>query len=150
MSAGELFFTDTNLLLYSVDPGDPAKQNAALLWRDLLWERHAGRLSWQVLHEFYVNATRKLKIPNRDARSVVEAFELWGPVDTSHGLIQRAWHWMDHTQIAYWDGLIIAGAERTSCAWLLSEDFQHGRRFGAVTVVNPFRSSPREFGFAEK
>jgi predicted nucleic acid-binding protein len=148
MPAGERepFFVDTNVLLYSCDPADPGKQASARQWLDLLWAQERGCLSWQVLHEFHVNAARKLRMPNSKARKLVEVFSLWRPVDTSHGLIQRAWHWMDEAQLSYWDSLIVAAAERRDCGWLLSEDLQTGRRLGTVLVVNPFLSSPEEFG----
>jgi hypothetical protein len=55
MSADGSFFVDTNVLLYSGDPADAVKQRAAHQWLSALWEQGAGRLSWQVLHEFYVN-----------------------------------------------------------------------------------------------
>jgi len=146
MPAIERFFVDTNVLLYGADPRDPAKQRRAQLWLDALWEHGAGIVSWQVLHEFYVNATRKLKSSVLQARATVDVFAEWQPVDTSHVLIQRAWHWMDTAQIGYWDALIVAAAERRGCHWLLSEDFQAGRKLGSVTVVNPFRALPEEFG----
>ncbi|MEK7403509.1 MAG: hypothetical protein AAB225_00230 [Acidobacteriota bacterium] len=63
MRGDERFFVDTNALLYAADPGDPTKRQAARLWLDALWEHGAGRLSWQVLHEFYVNAVRRLEMP---------------------------------------------------------------------------------------
>src|SRR5689334_21008319 len=141
----ERFFVDTNLLLYSADPADPRKREAANLWLTALWEQAAGRLSWQVLHEFYANAIRKLRAPPPKARATVEALAQWQPVDNSLALIQRAWYWMDTAGLPYWDSLIVAAAERTSCAFLLSEDFQAGRKFGGVTIVNPFRSLPRQF-----
>lgn len=145
MRAGDRFFVDTNVLLYSVDPADPAKQAAARRWLKVLWEQGAGCLSWQVLHEFYVNAVRKLRHPGSKARATVEVFALWQPVDTSLGLVQRAWHWMDEAQLSYWDGLIVAAAERGGCRWLISEDFQAGRKLDSVTVVNPFQAGPEEF-----
>jgi predicted nucleic acid-binding protein len=39
--------------------------------------------------------------------------------------------------IAIWDGLIVAAAERSGAAVLLSEDFQE-RSYEPVRVVNPF------------
>jgi hypothetical protein len=42
-----------------------------------------------------VNAIKKLRTPCREARAVVEVFALWEPIDTSAGLIQRAWRWID-------------------------------------------------------
>ncbi len=37
-----------------------------------------------------------------------------------------------------YDALIIAAAIEGRCDTLYSEDLQHGRRFGALTIVNPF------------
>lgn len=36
MRGDDLFFTDTNILLYSADPADPVKQQAASKWLELL------------------------------------------------------------------------------------------------------------------
>ncbi len=80
------------------------------------------------------------------ALQLVEEFTRWQPVEMTPGQIRRGWHWIDRAQLSYWDGLIVAAAERMQCAWLLSEDFQAGQRFGAVTIVNPFLVKPVEFG----
>jgi len=56
MSAGNGFFVDSNVLLYSVDPIDSAKRERATEWLAVLWIAGAGRLRWHVLHEFYWNA----------------------------------------------------------------------------------------------
>ncbi len=146
MSAGDRFFVDTNVLLYSVDALSPEKQRPARLWVDALWETGSGALSWQVLHEFYVNTVRKVRVPKKIARQLAEDFAQWRPPEVTIGLIRRAWHWNDQAQCSYWDGLILAAAERLECTWLLSEDFQNGRRFGQVTIVNPFLHTPEEFG----
>lgn len=140
----DLVFTDTNLLLYAVDRIDPGKQARAAAWLDSLWKGGRGRLSWQVLSEFYVNAVRKMGAPPAEARARVELLALWQPVETSLGLAQRAWYWSDSAQLSHWDALIVAAAERCGCRWLLSEDFQEGRSFGGVTVVNPFTRAPGE------
>ncbi len=146
MSADERFFVDTNVLLYTADPADPAKRRAAQIWITTLWEQGAGSLSWQVLHEFNVNALRKLRVPSPKARATVAVFVSWQPIETGFGLIERAWHWTDKAQVTYWDGLIVAAAEQAGCAWLLSEDFQAGRKLGTVTIVNPFQDGPERFG----
>jgi len=150
MSADERFFVDTNVLLYSHDPVDRRKQRAAQIWLAALWEQGAGSLSWQVLHEFYVNATRKVGVPESKARATVETLSIWRPVETGLGLIRRAWHWKDEAQVSYWDGLIVAAAEQAGCSRLLSEDFQVGRKFGLVTVVSPFQAEPKEFGLSSE
>ncbi|HUI81213.1 MAG TPA: PIN domain-containing protein [Bryobacteraceae bacterium] len=137
-----MWFVDTNILLYSADTTHPSKQAAAQRWRDFLWARSVGRLSWQVLNEFYANAIGRVGIPPAVARAMVESYSQWPVSSFNMTLIRRAWHWTDHAQINYWDGLILAAAEQSGCRWLLTEDFQHGRKYGAVQVVNPFRSEP--------
>ena len=63
MNADRLSFVDSNVLLYRYDKVDAGKQRSARLWLDMLWESGDGRLSWQVLNEFYANATGKLLFP---------------------------------------------------------------------------------------
>ena len=43
------------------------------------------------------------------------------------------------SQVSYWDALIIESALDAGAAVLLTEDLQHGQRFEALRVVNPFR-----------
>ena len=136
------FFVDTNVLIYIFDKHNAKKRSRANEWLDFLWQSGAGRLSWQVLHEFYVNAVRKAGVETKRARDVIELLICWQPVDTSAMLIHRAWFWMDQAGISYWDGLIVGAAEQLGCRWLLSEDFQTGRTYGATTIVNPFATSP--------
>lgn len=143
-AAANPFFVDTNLLLYTLDTANPRKQTAALLWRDALWKHQAGRLSWQVLNEFYANAS-KLGVPAALARSIVESYAEWRPLGSSLALVQRAWHWLDHAGVSYWDALILAAAEHAGCEWLLTEDFQEGRKYGRIRVLNPFRTEPERF-----
>jgi len=147
MSAASSFFVDSNLLLYAVDPQDPAKRSRATEWLDVLWLEGAGRLSWQVLHEFYWNAIRKMALDSAKARGMVEDLSHWRPVDTSLGLVQEAWAWIDSAQLAYWDALIVAAAERSGARYLLSEDFQAGRYYAGVEVLDPFERRPSEFAF---
>jgi predicted nucleic acid-binding protein len=144
--AADRFFVDTNVVLYAVDPAEAAKRQAAQAWMDQLWRSGSGRLSWQVLNEFYVNAVRKTGVSRTRSREIVESLALWQPVGMSPGLVQRAWWWLERAGLSYWDALIVAAAERAECRWLLSEDFQTDRRFESVTIVNPFRASPDQFG----
>jgi predicted nucleic acid-binding protein len=141
------FFVDSNLPLYWIDRNEPIKAALAAEWLDHLWRAGAGRLSWQVVHEFYSNAVRKMKVDDAVARAAVQGFSMWRPVDTSAGLIQEAWRWIDAAQLSYWDALIVAAAERSGARYLLSEDFQHGRVFEHIQVLDPFKHSPSEFSW---
>jgi hypothetical protein len=42
MSAGDGFFVDSNVLLYSVDPVDSARRIRAIEWLEALWMAGAG------------------------------------------------------------------------------------------------------------
>jgi predicted nucleic acid-binding protein len=139
---GDRYFVDTNVLLYAYDKSQSAKRDRAKQWLDSLWDSANCAVSWQVLQEFYSNAVRKFSVPPDAARSLVRSMSQWQPPDVTIGLIERAWHWTDQAQVTFWDGLIVAAAERTKCRYLLSEDFQTGREFGSVMIVNPFETSP--------
>ncbi len=145
MSGSAEFFADTNLLIYAIDLSEPQKRTAARGWIDALWSTDSGTLSWQVLHEFYATALRKLRIPVSEVRPLVLDYIRWHPLGMNRDLVERAWYWQDHAKISYWDSLIVAAAEKLECSWLLSEDFQTGQKFGALTVVNPFLKRPEEF-----
>jgi predicted nucleic acid-binding protein len=43
-------------------------------------------------------------------------------------------------QISYWDGAIIAAAERLGAKLLYTEDLNHNQIYGTVTARNPFLS----------
>ena len=53
-------FVDTNVLVYARDASEPGKQARAMLWLEHLWRERTGRLSVQVLQEFYHTVTGRL------------------------------------------------------------------------------------------
>jgi predicted nucleic acid-binding protein len=148
MSAGDSFFVDTNVLLYRFGAFHAEKRRSADAWFDLLWSTDRGRISWQVIFEFYSNVVKKTGTAPAAARAAVEKLILWNPEVPTHATVLRAWHWCDSAQLNFWDGLILGAAEQAGCRWLLTEDFQTGRRYGTVTVVNPFEHGPAEFGLS--
>jgi predicted nucleic acid-binding protein len=142
------FFFDTNVLIYWLDTAETKKNAAAMEWVAAIWENRRGSVSWQVLNELYATATRNLGVPPPAVRQLVEAYSLLNPVAFDLPLLHRAWHWIDHAGVPYWDALIVAAAETADCKYLLSEDFQAGRCFGDITIVNPFLTRPADFGLA--
>jgi len=143
-------FVDINVLLYSFDARETVKCAQARRWLDYLWRTGEGRMSWQVLHEFYANAIRKLRVPPIEVREAVSLFSRWRPGGINFAVVERGWYWMDQAQLSYWDSLILASAERLGCAILLSEDFQGGRNYEGVRVINPFEQSPPDPASAVK
>jgi predicted nucleic acid-binding protein len=137
-------FVDTTVLVYARDRTEEEKHAKALQWLAVLWQARAGRLSWQVLQEYYVTATRKLDPPRdrADAREDVSALVTWRPIDVDLVTIDRAWEVEDRFGLSWWDALIVAAAQVGGCTHLLTEDLQDGQRLERVTVVNPFVHAP--------
>lgn len=131
--------------MYYVDPVDSRKQASAAEWLEGLWRAGAGCLSWQVLHKFYWNAVRKMRLEPARAREMVEDLAHWKPVDTTLGLVQQACQWTDSAQLTYWDALVLAAAQRAGARYLLSEDFPPNRRCDEIQILNPFEHSPSNF-----
>lgn len=137
-----MHFVDTNILVYCFDDSDAAKRDRAQLVMRRLWETRSGRLSHQVLQEFYVTVTRKLKpaLPRPQARAEVEDFLDWKPLRPSAVLLKQAWQIEDHYGFSWWDSLIVAAAIAQDCTTLLTEDLQHGLIIGNLRVANPFHA----------
>ena len=137
-------FVDTNVLLYSEDGAHRAKQARAVEWLHVLWSRRLGRLSTQVLNEFYANATHKIKppMPQGDARAEVRRYQRWQPWLLDHATVETAWSVQSRFGLSYWDALIVASALAQGCRYLLSEDMQHLQVMDQMQVVNPFLVGP--------
>jgi predicted nucleic acid-binding protein len=140
----EPVFVDTNVLVYRFDAAHPEKQRAAEAWLERLWETRTGRLSFQVLREFYITVTKKLagRLDSGQARLAVRSLLAWHPAPSSSRIIETAWDLEDRHSVSWWDALIIAAAQEQSCSILLTEDLQEDQRFGSLRVVNPFSTTP--------
>ncbi len=139
-----LVFVDTNVLLYTVDEKDLPKQAAARTWVQWCWEQQSGRISSQVLNEFYNNAITKFRavMPVQQARAQVRGLRQWRPPHLDTYTVDGAWALQDRYQLSYWDALIISSAQQQGCSYVLSEDMQHLQRFETVQLLNPFKLSP--------
>jgi len=133
-------FVDTNILVYSRDSSEPDKQLKAKAWLTQLWQQESGRISAQVMNEYYVTATQKLKpgLSKEQARSDLRALAVWQPLEVSTHLIESAWEVQDQYAYSWWDSLVIASALFLDCRYLLSEDMQHEQRVGNLEIINPF------------
>ncbi len=139
-------FVDTNVLVYRKDASEPEKQSRAQEWMTHLWNEHAGRVSAQVLNEFYVTVTRKLDpgLDEETARGEVRPLFAWRPVSTDPVVIETAWRLCDRFHFAFWDGLIVAAALLSGCRYVLTEDLQDGQEVEGLRIVNPFVHRPQD------
>jgi predicted nucleic acid-binding protein len=135
------FFVDTDVLVYADDARDPVKQAAAQdVLRRLLSERN-GRLSLQVLQEYFAAATGKLGLASVDARRRVEIFSHLDVVKLDVDDVLAAIDLHRLHELSIWDALVVRAAVMSGCRTLYTEDLQHGRRFEGLQVVDPFREA---------
>ena len=133
-------FVDTNVFVYARDASEPAKRSVAVQWLEELWREHRGRTSTQVLSEYYVTVTGKLRrrLDREIAWGHVRDLIAWEPQEISPELLRLAREIEERYATSWWDAMIVAAAQLQDCSILLSEDFQDGMVFGSVAVRNPF------------
>lgn len=131
--SGERFF-DTNVLIYAFAAGDRRSARAEALLSA------GGVIGVQVLNEFTNVARRKLgwDWPHVDAALAVIT-ELTAPVrPLTADIHANAVKLARSSALSFYDALIVAAAADAGCRVLLTEDLQHGRKFGGVAIQNPF------------
>lgn len=137
MSAVE--FLDSNILVYAYDPSDPRKQKIAqgLVLRALIGEAVA---SSQVLGEFSATLLHKLT-PRAKPEDLISVLEALGPINLiplDEDLVLRAVKAHAQYGLHFYDGLIVATAERGNCNKIWSEDLNASQEYFGVRVENPF------------
>jgi predicted nucleic acid-binding protein len=105
-----------------------------------LWDNGEGVLSTQVLQEFYVAVTRKIPQPiaSRRAREIIADLGTWTVATLEVPEILSASEISDRYRVNFWDGLILAAAQKEDAEILWSEDLNDGQNYGGVVVRNPF------------
>lgn len=131
-------FIDTNVLVYA-DAGDAGvKQARAVALLAELRLQNQGVVSTQVLQEFANVALRKLGLPPPLVRERLAFYAGFEVVQTTPALIDAALDLHVTHGVAFYDALIVQAAIAAGCGRLWSEDFQTGRRFGGLTIADPF------------
>jgi len=136
---GQRVFVDTNVLVYLYDSADSNKRDRA---REIFLDDDLDLvISTQVLSEFFVTVTRKLRTPlsEADARAVVEDLAELEVASITRNLVVDATRTAIEHQLSFWDAQIIETASRAGVAQLLTEDLADGSTLRGVTIVNPFR-----------
>ena len=129
-------FFDTNILVYAQQPGEKGDRARALF-------ASGGKLSVQVLNEFTAVSRRKQV---REWREIAEAISdvltmVDPPLVLTLDLHQSARVLAEGHRLSFYDAQIIAAAIEAGCDTLFTEDMQHGRAIGGLTIVNPFLAS---------
>ena len=133
-------FIDSNIIVYAYDRHEPKKQAIAQTILTSAIKEESAVLSAQVLEEFYVVVTGKIKNPlsAEKAEKIVHILSALPVSEIDLSLVKRAIEIQKEYGILYWDSLIIATAERAGCTKVLSEDLNQGQKYNNVLVENPF------------
>jgi predicted nucleic acid-binding protein len=140
---------DTNVLIYSYDARFPEKRRlaTALLRRGIAQDN--VRVPHQALVEFVSVATRRLpsggsllsvEEARREAEEILSEYTVLYPNDS---IVRTALRGAAAYNLPWFDAHLWAYAEYYGLDDLLSEDFEHGRLYGSVRVINPFRGASR-------
>jgi predicted nucleic acid-binding protein len=132
-------FLDTNVLVYAYDSADPRKQRVA---QDLVRKALAGEIvtSTQVLAEFAAALLHKMSpaaLPE-DVIAVLGVLEPIHLVIPDSDMIRRAVEARAAYGVHFYDGMILAAAERGGCGRIWSEDLNAGQKYFGIAVENPF------------
>jgi predicted nucleic acid-binding protein len=131
-------FLDTNVLVYADDNAAPAKQRKAI---ELVAEHrrsHTGVVSMQVLQEYFVTVTRKLRVEVSIARRKVELLAEFDVASPEISDILAAIDLHRLHKFSFWDALALRTAKQAGCSIVFSEDMQECEIDG-LRIVNPFR-----------
>lgn len=133
-------FLDSNVLVYAHDVSAGAKHEVAKATVEDLWERRSGVLSSQVLQEWFVNVTGKIRRPMAvsTARAIVEALLSWEVVVNDGSSVLAAVDIHKRLGFSFWDALIVQAALKGGASRLLTEDLTHGQKVDGLRIEDPF------------
>ena len=130
-------FFDTNILVYAFSSAPRSGKAQAIM-------STGGLISVQVVNEFSNVLRKKLKQDWHLIEAATEVLRNRFPrvlpltIETTLSATRLA---RDHS-LGFYDALIVASALEAECDMLFSEDIQHGRKFGKLTIDNPFMQPP--------
>lgn len=132
-------FLDTNILIYQMDSRDVVKQKKCRELVKALVLRQEAVISTQILQEFYVACTTKLKIKPILVKGMMHGFENMEVVTVGPELINEAVDTSIQYHISFWDSLVIVSAESAKCQNLVTEDLNEGQVIRNVRIQNPMK-----------
>ena len=137
---GTKVFLDTNILVFAYDTTVPHKQRIAQKILVSGLQEETAVLSAQVLGEFFVVVTRKIKTPMTadEAGEIINVLSVLPVIEIDLALVERAVDLHRDHRISYWGALIVAAAQRGGCNHIYTEDLNDGQGFDGVVVKNPF------------
>lgn len=132
-------FLDTNIAVYAVDSHDYRKHEIAAGLIDAAVSGEGYRISAQVLFEFANICQKKLGCTAQEVLKLLDGLGAVETVNQTPQVVARAVEIKALYGISLQDSMIVAAAEKSGCAELLSEDLSDGQVYAGVRVRNPFK-----------
>jgi predicted nucleic acid-binding protein len=133
-------FLDSNILVYAHDDADPRKRQ---IGQDLIKRAVLGEMSMstQTLAEFSATLLHKFsrQFSPDEITAILDALAPIRLVVPDAGTVRRAVEAHAAYGLHFYDGMIVAAAERASCSRIWSEDLNDGQKYFGIAVENPFK-----------
>ena len=132
-------FLDSNVLIYAYDTTDPAKHK---IGQELVRRAQSGEflISTQVLAEFASTFLYKMS-PAASPKDILSILQVLYPIRTispDAETVRRAVEAHARYGIHFYDGMIVAAAERAGSVRIWSEDLNSQQKYFGIEVANPF------------
>ena len=134
--SGERFF-DTDILVHAQQAGRQGRSGAGAV---------CGRRQAQRSGAQRVRSAVSRRKQRRNWDEIAEAIDdvltvVDPPLALTHDVHKAARALAEDNRLSFYDALIVASAIEAGCDTLYSEDMQHGRNIGGLTIVNRFLES---------
>jgi predicted nucleic acid-binding protein len=133
-------FVDSNILVYAHDPTTFTKHERARALVERLWQQRTGRISIQVMQEFFWIVTRKIPspLPRKTALAILADLSLWPVYSPVAKDVLAAGELSGEIQVSFWDAMLLVAAKASGADRLWSEDLSQGQTVDGVEISNPF------------
>ena len=130
---------DTNILIYTFDPRDEARQEQAIVILLKLEEEEKSCLSTQCLSEFASAAMTKLGLSSDEIMDKISDWQSAFPVfNLTPQIVLEATRGVRDHKLSYYDAQILASARLNQVPVIFTEDFQDGQTLEGIRFINPF------------
>ena len=133
-----MVFIDTNVWVYALSAQNHAKKTVAVNLIAKSYREDVICVSSQVLKEFANFAFKKTAKSAVEINAMLAKIGSYTFVADTRELIADGVVGKETWQVGFYDALMIAAANKAGCSTIFTEDLNNGRKYGNVTVVNPF------------
>ena len=130
---------DTNILIYTFDPCDEARQEQAIAILLKLEEDEKGCLSTQCLSEFASAAMTKLGLSADEIMAKINDWQnAFLVFNLTPQIVLEATRGVRDHKLSFYDAQIWASARLNQVPVIFTEDFQDGQTLEGIRFTNPF------------